>query len=524
MPIQTTTGARLAGAALLLILTSAGWAQSSPRAPHDAPAAPATAPAGPEQPVITHHSGTFNGREVEYDAIVEPIVVANSAGEPSARLVAITYLATTASARTQRPVLFVFNGGPISPSCVLHMGALGPKRVAIPDDLTADPDKFQTVDNPYTVLDVADLVFFDPASTGFSRVLPGVDPASYFSVDADGQQLAQFVLEWSRKHGRLDSPKYLFGESYGTMRAAATASQLQKLSPPLPLSGVVLMGQALNIIEFSQRPANVTSYVVSLPTLAAIAWSHGKAQTHGESFDQFMRAVELFARTEYLTALFQGSSLDHPTAKKIATRLEQYTGIPASWYLANELRITKERYRRELFKDRSEVLGITDARYVGPATDSGGYDPAEVTYRAYNAAFPGYLHGELGVGDVGEYVTKDPVRGLEGWQWNGTGTSPFADWPYLSLLSEVFAANPRFRVMIANGWQDTQTTVGAAQLALDQSGWPRDRTSLHFYQGGHMAYSIESSLRALDEDVRRFMTAAPEAVSHMAAPSERQPK
>ena len=507
MATQPSALVRLASIALTFVASSFVCAQTSPQPSKPATAPAALEPAGPNEPVITHHSGTFNGRHVDYEAIVEPIVVADPAGKPAARLVPIAYLSISEAEPSKRPVLFVFNGGPISPSSVLHMGALGPKRVAIPDDLTADPGKFQTVDNPYTVLDVADIVFFDPAGTGFSRVLPGVEPKSYFSVTADGQQLAQLIVEWSRKHQRTDSPKYLFGESYGTMRAAATANQLQKLATPLPLAGVVLMGQALNIIEFSQRPANVTSYVVSLPTLAAIAWSHGKAHTHGQSFDRFIQNVERFARTEYLTALFQGSALDQPTRKRIAARLEEYTGIPASWYLDNALRITKERYRRELFKDQKEILGMTDARYIGSATESGGgYDPAEVTYNAYEAAFSTYLHGELGVGNVGAYVTKSPVHSFEGWQWNGTGTSPFADWPYTSLLAEVFAANPRFRVLIANGWQDTQTTVGAAQLALDQSGWPSDRVSLHFYQGGHMAYTIEASLRQLDQDVRRFLT------------------
>jgi carboxypeptidase C (cathepsin A) len=498
---------RVAAAALLVLPASWAPGQTPASAPGEAAAA-SSKPAGPLQAVITHHAGTFNGKRVKYDAFVEPIVVTNAAGRPAARLVTISYVVSGESDNAQRPVLFVFNGGPITDSSILHMGAFGPKRVAIPDDLAADPAKFRTVDNPYIVLDVADIVFFDPAGTGYSRVLPGINPESYFSVTADAQQFVQLVVEWCRKHQRLGSPKYLFGESYGTMRAAAAANQLQRRSPPVRLDGVVLMGQALNIVEFSQRPANVTSYVASLPTLAAIAWSHRKARTRGQTFEQFIADVQRFSRTEYLTALYQGSSLDEPTARRIAARLEEYTGIPASWYRSHALRITKERYRRELFSAQKEILGMTDARYVGPNAASGSYDPAEVVERAYQGAFPGYLHGDLGVGDVGEYISRSPVRGFDGWMWNGTGTSPFADWPYMSLLSEVFARNSRFRVMIANGWQDTQTSVGAAELALDQSGWPRDRTSLHFYQGGHMAYSIEASLREVTGDVRRFIIAA----------------
>jgi carboxypeptidase C (cathepsin A) len=458
--------------------------------------------------VVTHHSGTFNGRRVKYDAIVEPIIVADAQGRPAARLVTISYLASATKNSAQRPVVFAFNGGPISPSSVLHMGALGPKRVAIPDDLKASPDTFRTVDNPYTVLDVADLVFFDPAGTGYSRVLEGVDPRKYFSNNSDAQQLVQLIVEWCTRHRRLDSPKYLFGESYGTMRAAAAADQLQKLPTPVPLAGVVLMGQALNIIEFSQRPANVTSYIVSLPTIAAIAWYHGKAQTDGRDFAGFMEEVQLFARTEYLTALFQGSRLDEESRGRIAARLEKYSGIPASYYLTHALRITKERYRRELFKDQKEILGMTDARYLGASSASGGADPANVVYLAYDAAFQSYLHTALGLKDVGEYVTQSPVADFADWKWDGTGSSPFADWPYPSLLTEVFTLNPQFRVMVANGWQDTQTTVGAALLVVDQSGWPRERVSTHFYQGGHMAYSVEASLQKLMQDLRAFLTPA----------------
>lgn len=462
--------------------------------------------AGPALLVTTSHVGTFNGKRVAYEAIVEPIVVNDASGKPGARVVGISYIAKGIAQEAKRPVLFAFNGGPIMPSNILHMGMLGPKRVEIPDDLSANPSSFKVVDNHYTLLDVADIVFIDPASTGFSRVMPGVDPRSYFSVHADAQQVAQFIAEWSRKHGRLDSPKYVLGESYGTNRAAAVANQLQKLPHPVPLSGEILLGQALNIIEFSQRPANIISYVVSLPTLAAIAWSHGKANAHGKDFDAFQDEVWQFAKTDYLTALFQGSKLAPATAQQIAQKLEDYTGIPASYYRAHDLEITKEQYRRELYKDKNEILGMIDGRYVGPLSSDGhGGDPANVIVEAYESAFTGYLHNNLGVADTKDYITTDPVHGLGDWEWDGTGTSPFADWPYPKLLSEVFAANPNFRLMIGNGWQDTQTTVGAARYLVDRSDWPVDRVSLHFYQGGHTAYSDEASLKQMTDDIRALI-------------------
>jgi carboxypeptidase C (cathepsin A) len=465
----------------------------------------------PKAPIETRHRGIFNGQRVDYRAVVEPIGVTDAAGRPGASVVCIAYLGYGKRVPADRPVLFAFNGGPISPSDVLHMGMLGPKRVEIPDDVGASAATFKVVDNTYTLLDVADIVFIDPAGTGFSRVADGVDPKSYFSVDADAQQVTQFIVEWSKLHHRQASAKYLLGESYGTLRAAAVANQLQKLAPPMPLQGVILAGQALNIIEFSQRPANIISYVVSLPTLAAIGWSHGKVEAHGKTFDQFENEVAAFARGDYLTALFQGTKLSEDSRETIARRLEEYTGIPTAYYLQNDLQITKERYRRELLKDQGMALGMIDGRYkASNPLPPQAADPAGVIPEAYEKAFKSYLHDELKVDDTRAYLTKSPVDGLEGWDWDGSGLgagkTPFSDWPYPRLLSEVFASNPQFRVMIFNGYQDTQTTVGAAQYLVDRSGWPSDRVSVHYYQGGHTTYSVEDSLHRMTDDVRALIS------------------
>jgi carboxypeptidase C (cathepsin A) len=405
-------------------------------------------------------------------------------------------------------VIFVFNGGPITPSLYLHIGAFGPERLAIPDDLSADPASFKTVDNPYTVLDVADLVFIDPAGTGFSRAAPGKPLGDYFSVVADGQEVSAFIARWLADHHRLDSPKYLFGESYGTLRAAEVADQLAKQPQPINLDGVVLMGQALNIVEFSQRPGNIISYVVSLPTLAAIAWYHEKVDRRGRTFEAFLDETRQFAQTEYLTALFQGDRLDPATRRHIAVRLEALTGIPASYYLAHGLEITKERYRVELLKDRHQVLGAYDARYVGaPAANGEEADPSARIEPAMESAFLRYLRDDLGVTWDEPYLIKSPAKDLDDWGWGAT--TPFSDWPYMTLISDVMNRNPRFRVMIGVGYYDTATTTGASEYALAQSGWPRDRASIAYFQGGHMAYTNEAALKALTDDVRAFVSARP---------------
>lgn len=462
-------------------------------------AAPTAAQVALPAPIVTDHVGTFNGKRVSYAANIERFDVANADGTPSAQLVAISYTSKAPPA-PDRPVLFIFNGGPIGPSSILHMGAFGPKRVAVPDDITAPASAFRLVDNRYTLLDVADLVFFDPAGTGFSRFAPGTDPKTQFSNVADARQLAELVVAWSKAHGRAAAPKYLIGESYGTHRAPEAARQLQAMGTPI--QGIVLLGQAVNIIEYSQRRGNIVSYVVSLPTLAAIAWEHGKADRKGRDFDAFIKDARAFAETDYLTALFMGDTAPVDRQRAVAARLQEYTGLSAAWYLDHALRITKVDYQKTLIP--GQQLATNDARYAGPAN---GPDPFNYVPRAFNDHFAAYLASDLGAGAVGTYSQDNPAGagGLNGWDW-GPNKSPFGDWPYGRAITELMAANPRFRLFVGNGWTDTQTTVGAMDYLVSQSGWPRARVRTATYRGGHMAYSVEASLKAFTDDVRAMVT------------------
>lgn len=468
----------------------------APAAAQNAAAPPPESAIALPAPITTPLAGTFNGRKVRYDARVEPIEATGTDGKTTARLVAISYVAK--DAKPDRPVIFAFNGGPISPSYILHMGALGPKRVAVPDDIAVPAASFRLVDNPYTLLDVADLVFFDPAGTGFSRLAPGVDPQSQFGNVADSRQLASLVIEWTKAHGRTGAPLYLIGESYGTLRAPEAAHQLQAAG--VDVAGIVLLGQAVNIVEYAQRRGNIISYAVSMPTLAAIAWSHGKADAKGRSFDRFMADVRDFAANEYLPVLFQGDTAPAQSQRTVAAKLQEYTGLPADWYLGHQLRITKVDYQRQLLP--GQRLGTNDARYAGPAD---GPDPFDVVPDRYAELFRHYLESDLKAGAVGDYVTQSPFRGgLNGWDW-GPNKSPFGDWPYGRAIGELFEKNPGFRLFVANGWTDTQTTVGAMDYLVAQSGWPRARLRTATYQGGHMPYTIEASLKAFTDDVRAMV-------------------
>ena len=468
---------------------------------------PAAAPVIAHPDVVTHHVGTFNRKSVRYTVTVEGIDVPDAKGKASARLVSFDYTAADELDAATRPVMFVFNGGPITASLWLHIGVMGPKRVAVPDDLTADPSTFALVDNPYCPLDAEDLVFIDPASTGYSRVLPGVPPESYYSVATDGQQVAAFIAAWLEKHSRLSSPAYLMGESYGTIRAAEVAAQLAELPHPILLQGVVLMGQALNIVEFSQRSQNILSYVVSLPTLAAIAWYHQKIDRAGRSLEDFVHEAWQYSQTDYLHALFQGNAIEPTERDRVAKRLEEFSGVPADYYREHALRITKEKYRGELLKSRNLLLGRSDARYSAPMSPKGlAEDPSAIITAPFKRLFADYVRNDLKVNWPDEYIGTLGIGSLEDWKWGST--TPFSDWPYTDRLAKVMKANPHFRILIGNGYYDTQTTVGAAEYAVRQAGWPEGSSSLAFYEGGHMPYTIERSAKKFTDDVRAFIQSA----------------
>lgn len=488
-----------AGIAFLLFLAAC---QTAP-IPDSSEPVPSVA-TRPDLPPAVSLDGVFGGKPLSYTAQIERFAVQSGVEKRGADIVSVSYTANLPQTASERPVLFVFNGGPITASLYLHIGAVGPVRLAVPDDLTADPSTFELVPNPYSPLDAADLVFFDPASTGLSWVADGVDPLVYASVQEDAAQFVAFAEAWLERHRRTGAPIFLLGESYGTMRAAEAAGQIAEAHPDLNLQGVFLMGQAVNIIEYSQRTENIISYVVSLPTLAATAWEFGKVDAKDRSFENFMSDAASFADTEYLGALYQGLALPEATKIAIAAALEAYTGVSADYYIEHNLRISKETFRVELLKAEGLVLGRSDARYTAPATpDVPTPDASAVLGAAYVAAFGKYFAATFGTPLPADYQAVATVVGMGDWDWGAK--SPFDQFAYGKRLNLAFDVNPDFRLVIANGYHDTMTTVGAARYALLQSSWPQDRVKLSWYHGGHMAYSIDASAAAFGNDIRAWI-------------------
>lgn len=486
---------------LALALLTAGAPQAY------AQAAPASAEVAAPRAFVTRHSGTFNGQKVTYVATVGETVLKDQDGVPTISFMTTAYVREGVKDQAARPVIFLFNGGPSSSSSWLHMGAFGPKRITVPQDVRAPaPPPYALQDNPYTVLDIADLVFIDPAETGFTRVLPGGKRADFYTAYGDARSVAQFVETWIKANGRQASPKYVLGESYGTIRAALMAGELAKTTP---LDGVVLMGQATNMIETSQRASNVMAYAANLPALAAIAAYHGRADMGGKSMAAFIDEAYAYGMGDYLSALAKGADLAQADREKVAGRLQAMTGISADYYLAHRLMITKVDFVTELLKDKALMLGTYDARYVGPAPKAGErpVDPFAKVGDMVAPLLAEHLTKNLKVTlPMSEYRAFAPDT--RGWFYNPTSGAggPFNDYDYPAMIGEAFAANPKFRLMVGTGIYDLTTTVGPARYLAAQGYFPKERVSQKTYEGGHMAYTNEPALKAFTSDVRAFVT------------------
>jgi carboxypeptidase C (cathepsin A) len=307
-------------------------------------------------------------------------------------------------------------------------------------------------------------------------------------------------------NARHASPRYVLGESYGTMRAAVMAGQLAKA---MPLDGVFLFGQAVNMIETSQRAKNALAYATNITALAAIAAYHGKSTSRLKDPAAIAEAAYAWGMGEYLQAMLKGHDLPTAQRKGVADKLQAMTGISAGYYLDHDLAITKVAYATELLKDQGLMLGTYDARYVGPAPKPGQRpaDPMDKVRAPIDPMLARYMASELGVTwPMSDYRGAAP--GANAWTWSGTlgPGGPFLDYDYQARLSEAFRANPKFRLMIGTGYYDLTTTIGPARYLVTQSDWPRERVIQRQYVGGHMAYTVAASHKAFTDDIRAFVS------------------
>jgi carboxypeptidase C (cathepsin A) len=436
----------------------------------------------------------------------------NQRGEPEAAVLATAYLLKDADP-ARRPVCFAFNGGPGSASIWLHLGALGPKRVVVPDDGSAPRPPFAVEDNPHSWLPHFDLVFIDPPHTGWSTTASEAARKKVLSVDGDVDALAEVMRVWLTRHGRWGSPLYLCGESYGTTRGAALADKMQTLG--MTLSGVILVSCAMDLQSIVFAPANDLPYALFLPALANVAQYHGLlGGSQGASPEAARAAAEAFVAEDYAAVLHAGSRLGERQRASAARRIAELTGLPRALVEEKNLRISDQTFFFEALRPRGQIVGRLEARSVGPMaasrTREWEFDPGiEAIAPAYTMAAMAYLRQiGLDIEDRFMVINTDVNRG---WNWmRGSGDRRWA-MGYTSTspdLARALRRNPHLKVLAASGRYDLGTPYSASDWSLAQLDAPAEvltRVQHRYYDAGHMMYTRQADLARLAQDVADWM-------------------
>jgi carboxypeptidase C (cathepsin A) len=444
---------------------------------------------------------------------------------PTARMFYAAYFKKDADA-AHRPVTFIYNGGPGSPTMWLHMGTFGPKRIVVPDAAHQEGAPYSIVNNEDSLLDVSDVVFIDAPGTGLSRTFGKNKGEAFYGIDGDGHAFERFIRRFLSKYNRWNSPKYLFGESYGTPRSAVLAADLRSVD----LNGIILLSQILSFDNSvdgpTANPGVDQAYALALPTYAATAWYHHKLATQPPALKPFLDEVEKFTLGPYMTALLQGSQLSDADRQAMAEKLHGYTGLPVEYLLRADLRVIGSEFSQELKLDESITTGRLDSRYQGPDVDplsgTSGYDPqSDAITSAWNTAINDYMHNDL------KYATQSTIlmSAREGgpFSWDMTHRAPGGRGGFggggapgtvetganvMPDLAYRMKMNPKMKVFLGGGYYDLATPYFEGEYEMHHLPMPRSlqsNISYHYYEAGHMIYVKEDILKQFHADVSAFI-------------------
>ena len=459
------------------------------------------------QPV--QRSISLNGRVLAYTATPGHLTIRNDKGEPIASMFYVAY--TVPSAGRARPVTFLFNGGPGSSTMWLHMGSFGPMKVDASNPETIPGPPFRYGPNPDTLLDISDLVFIDAPTTGLSRELGKAEPKDLFGVDNDIDAFTRTIQRYLTKYQRWNSPKFVIGESYGTTRAAGLSDSL--LNAGVQLNGITFMSTVLSFADFQGDQ----SMINFMPTYAADAWYHGKIPGK-PPLEAFLQQARDFASGPYATALQKGNMITPEEKQQVAQQMAQLTGLSADYIVRSNLRVDPGRFRRELLRDRHEIIGRIDSRFLGTEPDQVGdsadYDPqGSAITGGFVGALNDYLFRDLGYRSPLTYRPNNYAQ-TQGGGWSfqhksADGRQQIAD---TSVdLADAMRQNPRMKVLSVNGVYDLATPFHGAEYEFKHMALePQLQANIRYtyYSAGHMMYIDPPSARKLKADLVAFYASA----------------
>jgi carboxypeptidase C (cathepsin A) len=489
-------------------------------------AAPASAGDGPNAPLAksdkkddsskeslaeTTHVVSVGGAKLEYKATAGRLPLKDDEGKTTADVFFIAYTKTGVDDLAHRPITFAFNGGPGSSSVWLHLGAFGPKRVVLGDEGEAPPPPYRLVDNEDTLLDLTDLVFIDPVSTGYSRSPDPKEEKQFHGVEEDVHSVGDFIRLYVTRFNRWESPKFLAGESYGTTRAAGLAGYLQDRHG-IYLNGIVLVSAVLNFETLRFTDGNDLPYILYLPSYSATAWYHKKLSPDLQAdLSKTLAEASKFAVGDYAAALMKGDALPDDQRREIEHKLARYTGLSDQFVERSNLRVDQSRFCKELLRDEHRIAGRYDSRITGAdadaASDRPGYDPSYTAVQgAFTAAFNEYVRNDL------KYDNDAPYEILTGkvqpWDYGDAKNR------YLNVaptLQKAMTQNRDLHVFVANGRFDLATPFLATEYTFNHLGLEpalRGHVTMGYYEAGHMVYTRPSEHQKLKKDLAAFYRSA----------------
>lgn len=473
-----------------------------------------TAPLPEESVHTTSHTLFLDDQEIDYTATTGTMLIREEDDDKGHQAKAsIFYVAYTKDGAdpAKRPITFAFNGGPGSSSVWLHLGLFGPRRVVMDDIGNPLRPPYQLTNNEFSLLDVSDVVFIDPVSTGYSRAVPGEKPKQFHGFKKDVESIGEFIRLYTSRNGRWASPKFLGGESYGTTRAAALSGFLQD-KYGMFLNGLVLISSVLDFQTVYFHPNNDLPYILFLPTYAATAWYHGMLDEELQtSLRKTVDEARDFAEGAYASALMKGNRISAETRTAIINQLHRLTGLSTTYLEQTNLRIGIHRFCKELLREKQRTIGRLDSRFTGIDRDSAGeygeFDPSLVNIQGtYTATFNQYVRSELG------YETDLPYEILTAkvrpWDY-GDFANRYVD--VAETLRSAMSKNPFLKVFVANGYYDMATPFMATEYTmshLDLDPELAGNIDMAYYEAGHMMYVHKPSLKQLADDLRQFVSLA----------------
>jgi len=464
--------------------------------------------------VKKEHTLSLNNKNLSYESVTGTLTLKGDDGKERANIFFTAYF-LKGVAPDARPISFCFNGGPGSASLWLHMGVLGPKKVVLQDAVyNAPPGRYE--DNPYTLLESSDLVFIDPVSTGFSLPVEGVDAKQFHGVEEDIASVAEFIRHFVTKFDRWGSPKFLIGESYGTIRAAGLADKLYE-KYYMNINGLALVSACLDLQAMAFDPTNDLGYVLTLPSLAAAAQYQKKLapELQAKKLQELLAEVEEFAIGEYASALLMGDTLPEAKKQEIALKLAKFTGLSPEHIIQSALRIRCYRYYKELLRNENKLIGWFDARFTGydqnQLSEFASYDPSlSAVAGNFASAYLHYVNQELDWKKERPYYVINPS--VNPWNWGYTGLP--AGMGYLNLTEQLKSAiikNPTLSVFIASGYYDLVIPYFSTDYTVDHLQLPpalQNNVQRHYYEAGHMMYVHPPSLVQMKKDLSEFIQKA----------------